>query len=106
MDRHDKRIVAGRYLGCNRAFEDYIGVPRESLIGKTVADVATEDVADLSMRADQALLESSGAQTYETSVIYARDGSRHDVLMNKATFYTPGEKGYTDYTTLGASASA
>jgi len=81
--------AAGRYLGCNRAFEDYIGVPRESLIGKTVADVATEDVADLSMRADQALLENAGAQTYETSVIYARDGSRHDVLMNKATFYTP-----------------
>ncbi len=23
-------------------------------------------------------------------MIYARDGSRHDVLMNKATFYTPG----------------
>ena len=82
--------AAGRYLGCNRAFEDYIGVQREALIGKTVQDVAAEDVADLSMRADQALLQNSGAQSYETTVIYARDGSRHDVLMNKATFYTPG----------------
>jgi N-ethylmaleimide reductase len=34
---------------------------------------------------------------------------RQDAPLNtpdKATFYTPGEKGYTDYTTLGASASA
>jgi diguanylate cyclase (GGDEF)-like protein/PAS domain S-box-containing protein len=84
----------GRYLGCNRAFEDYLGVSRDLLIGKTVDDIAAREFADLSMRADQALLEQSGTQSYETSLLYARDGTRHDVLVNKATFYTPsGEVG-------------
>jgi diguanylate cyclase (GGDEF)-like protein/PAS domain S-box-containing protein len=40
------------------------------------------------VRADQALFEHSGAQAYETTLTYARDGSRHDVLINKATFYS------------------
>ena len=79
----------GRYLGCNRAFEDSIGLPREMLMGKTVEDIAAPDFADLSMRADKALLEKSGEQTYETTLTYARDGSKRDVLVNKATFYSP-----------------
>ena len=81
--------AAGRYLGCNRAFEDYIGVDREALVGKTVRDVTSPDDADLSVRADQALFERSGSQAYEATLTYARDGSRHDVLVNKATFYSP-----------------
>jgi diguanylate cyclase (GGDEF)-like protein/PAS domain S-box-containing protein len=82
----------GRYLGCNRAFEDYVGHPREQLIGKTVFDMAPKDLAETYEAADRALIEKPGTQTYEASVVYARDGSRHDVLFNKATFYdTTGE---------------
>jgi diguanylate cyclase (GGDEF)-like protein/PAS domain S-box-containing protein len=81
------RDVEGRYLGCNRAFEDYVGHAREHLIGKTVFDIAPKDLAEAYEAADRALLEKPGTQTYEASVVYARDGSRHDVLFNKATFY-------------------
>jgi diguanylate cyclase (GGDEF)-like protein/PAS domain S-box-containing protein len=79
----------GRYLGCNRAFEDYVGLPRAAIVGKTVHDIAPDEVADHSLMADRALLAAPGTQVYETSVIYARDGSRHDVMLNKAAFYTP-----------------
>src|SRR6202008_5012579 len=36
----------GRYLGCNAAFEDYTALPRSKIIGKTVFDVASPEVAD------------------------------------------------------------
>jgi diguanylate cyclase (GGDEF)-like protein/PAS domain S-box-containing protein len=79
----------GRYLGCNRAFEAFIGVPRASLVGKTVEDVATRDFAEVSTRADLELFATAGSSTYETTFTYAKDGSRHEVLVNKATFYGP-----------------
>jgi PAS domain S-box-containing protein len=82
----------GRYLGCNRAFEDYVGHPRDQLVGKTVFDIAPKDLAQAYEAADRALIDKPGTQSYEASVVYARDGSRHDVLFNKATFYdTSGE---------------
>ncbi len=77
----------GRFIGCNRAFEDYIGFTRENLVGKTVYDIAPKDLADRSHAADKALYEIPGTQSYEASVIFAKDGSRHDVLFNKATFF-------------------
>ena len=79
----------GRYLGCNRAFEEYIGLSRDEIVGKTVREVADDDVADRALMADRELFDKRGTQTYETSVIYARDGTRHDVMLNKAAFYTP-----------------
>ena len=77
----------GRYIGCNRAFEDYIGFTRENLIGKTVYDISPKDLADRYHASDKALYEIPGTQSYEASVVYAKDGSRHDVLFNKATFF-------------------
>jgi diguanylate cyclase (GGDEF)-like protein/PAS domain S-box-containing protein len=79
----------GRYLGCNRAFEDYIGIPRTNLIGKTVDHVADPDFADAASSADAELMESGGVAAYETSFAHARDGTRHEVLVNKSTFAGP-----------------
>ncbi|HET9650923.1 MAG TPA: EAL domain-containing protein, partial [Usitatibacter sp.] len=77
----------GRYLGCNQAFEKYVGFPRDQVIGKTVFDLASTDTADRSQLYDTALLEQPGAQMYEAHVANAKDGSHRDVLFNKATFY-------------------
>jgi diguanylate cyclase (GGDEF)-like protein/PAS domain S-box-containing protein len=79
----------GRYLGCNRAFEDWVGVPRGRLIGKTSFDISPVDIADRSQMADRELLEQPGTQVYESSVADARDGTRRDVMLNKATFVDP-----------------
>ena len=75
----------GRYLGCNMAFEQYLGFSQDQIIGKTVYDLAPKDLAEVYHQADQELLERPGAQTYESSVLYA-DGTRHQVIFNKATF--------------------
>ena len=75
----------GRYLGCNQAFADYIGIGRDELIGRTVYDIAPRDLALQYAAADEALFKNPGNHVYESSVRYA-DGTRHEVVFYKATF--------------------
>lgn len=75
----------GRYTGCNISFCNAMGKTREDLIGKTVYDLAPEDLADQYHEMDEALFITPGIQVYDASVVYA-DGSRHEVTFNKATF--------------------
>ncbi len=82
--------VHGRYLGCNRAFEDYVGVTRESLVGKTAADVMPPELAQRARREDEALFANPGSHTYESAARYSKDGQEHEVLVSKATFFGPG----------------
>jgi diguanylate cyclase (GGDEF)-like protein/PAS domain S-box-containing protein len=77
--------AAGRYVACNRAFEEYIGLPRERILGGTVHDVAPPDLAAVYEKADNDLMAQGGTQTYETNVRYA-DGSYHDVMFFKSVF--------------------
>ena len=83
----------GLYLGCNTAFERYLGKSRAEVIGKSVFDLAPADLAQIYDNADRELLQQGGTQSYETQVVFA-DGSRHDVLFSKAVFprqdHTPG----------------
>ncbi|HZD60109.1 MAG TPA: PAS domain S-box protein, partial [Anaerolineae bacterium] len=78
----------GVYLGCNKAFTGYIGLPKEEIIGKTVYDIAPKELADVYYEADNELFQRTGLQVYESSVMYA-DGTRHDVIFYKATFLNP-----------------
>ncbi len=55
--------TGGRYLGCNRAFENYIGLPRSRIIGKTVFDIAPEEIARLYSEKEESLLLQPGHQT-------------------------------------------
>ena len=75
----------GLYLGCNAAFEVFIGLPREDIVGKKVHEVVPQDRADEHHKADLELLRQPGVQTYEVNGIY-QDGKHHDVIFNKATF--------------------
>ncbi|MBD3308765.1 response regulator [candidate division KSB3 bacterium] len=74
-----------RYRGCNQAFEDYLGTTKEAIIGKSVYDLSPEDLAEKYEAMDADLLRNPGVQHYEASVKHS-DGSRRDVLFNKATF--------------------
>ncbi len=76
---------AGRYLGSNQTFENYLGLTRDQLVGKTVYDIAPKELADKYFEMDEALFDNPGVQVYESSLFYA-DGSRHEVVFNKATF--------------------
>ena len=76
---------AGRYLGCNTAFEAYVGFSQNELLGKTPHELWPEELADHYRQQDLNILENPGMRTYETSVRYA-DGTLRDVIFNKATF--------------------
>jgi PAS domain S-box-containing protein len=76
----------GKYLGCNPPFEEYIGIKRDQLFGKTVYDISPKDLADRYNAADQQMFSHPVPQHYETQVQYA-DGSRHDVIFYKAPFF-------------------
>ncbi len=81
----------GRYLGCNSAFEEYIGLTRSQILGKTVYDVAPRELADRYAAADQTLFDNPGTQIYEARVCWA-DGSLRDVVFHKSTISGPDGK--------------
>lgn len=78
----------GMYIGCNRAFEEYIGKNKHDMIGKTVFDMGPKDMAETYFKMDVELFEKGkgGVQVYESSVQHS-DGTRHDVIFNKANFF-------------------
>lgn len=75
----------GLYLGCNRAFEEFVGLPRDQIVGRSTQELSAPGLAKQSAAADQALFAARGTQTYEASVEYANH-SRRDVVFYKATF--------------------
>jgi PAS domain S-box-containing protein len=80
----------GLYIGCNAAFETFIGLSRRNIVGKTVFDVAPKERADKHHEADVALLCHPGVQAYEANGMF-KDGEYHDVIFNKATFVDSNE---------------
>jgi diguanylate cyclase (GGDEF)-like protein/PAS domain S-box-containing protein len=75
----------GVYLGCNRAFEGFIGVSPQDIVGKTVYDVAPKHLADVYHKADADLMNAGGQQVYEAQVKF-KDGSLREVVFHKAVF--------------------
>lgn len=75
----------GRYLSCNCAFEQFFGVQREQITGKTVHEVAPKKLADVYHQADIDLFANPGIQKYE-AVVDAADGKPHEAILHKATF--------------------
>jgi diguanylate cyclase (GGDEF)-like protein/PAS domain S-box-containing protein len=77
----------GRYLGVNRAWEQFFGIPREKFIGKSVFELYPNE-PDLARRhhaKDAELFASPGSQSYEAAI---RDAQRkvRNTIYNKATF--------------------
>jgi len=79
---------AGRYLGCNAAFEAFTGKTHDELLGHTVFDIAPAEQAEGCAAGERALLERGGQQSYESVALHA-DGSQRDVMVYKATFNKP-----------------
>ena len=76
----------GIYTGCNKAFEKYLGLSKEEIIGKTVYEVSPKKLADMYHKMDDALFKDKKTQIYQTQVRYA-DGMLHNVVFHKAPFY-------------------
>lgn len=77
--------LEGRYIGCNQAFADFIGIPVEKIIGSTVYDIAPREIADTYFKKDRELFKTKGKQQYEWKMKIG-NGEIREVLFNKATF--------------------
>ncbi len=74
----------GKYVGCNKSFEELTGRRRTEIIGKTVYDLNVKAIADEYFKMDEAIVGEPGRQQYETEII-SKDGTHKNVILNKAT---------------------
>jgi two-component system, sensor histidine kinase and response regulator len=77
--------VSGKYLGCNRAYEEIIGKSREEVVGKDIYDLYPPEIAYLYAEKDRELYENPGKQSYDGK-FNAADGKVRDVIITKATY--------------------
>jgi PAS domain S-box-containing protein len=83
----------GKYLGVNKAWEDFFGLSRSDFVGKEVHDLYPQSraVADKHFAMDQELWKNPGSQSYEIPIV-TRDGRVRHTIYYKATFtQTNGE---------------
>jgi len=77
----------GNYLGCNKAFEEFVQMPRLEIMSKTVYEVMPQETAGILCGMDEELLRSPGVKSYE-SQMQLEDGKQHNIIFKKATFTT------------------
>src|SRR3989441_1024190 len=77
----------GKYLGVNKAWEEFFGLSRPSFLGKQVKDLYPQSpaIAERHLEMDGKLWRKPGGQSYEATVT-ARDGRLRDTIYYKATF--------------------
>jgi PAS domain S-box-containing protein len=75
----------GRYLGFNKAFEDLFGTEKETLVGKSVFDIAPKELAETYHAKDLEVFQNPGTQIYESEAQTAR-GEKRRVIFHKAPF--------------------
>lgn len=77
---------SGKYIGCNKAFEEFVGFSREEIIGRTVYDISPKHLAKIYHGHDKQILESKVTQNYES--VYTRlDGVERSVMFDKAPLF-------------------
>ncbi|MCD4677500.1 MAG: PAS domain S-box protein [Desulfobacula sp.] len=76
----------GRYTGCNKAFENFMGKLRSEIIGKTVYEMWPGEIADKYSTKDAELFKKPGKQRYEWKV-KRTDGELRHVIFDKATLH-------------------
>jgi PAS domain S-box-containing protein len=79
----------GRYLGVNKAWENFFGMARSAILGKPVTAlyVHDPDTARLHEAKDAVLWATPGMQWYEAA-LKTRDGQHHETVYYKASFTT------------------
>jgi two-component system, sensor histidine kinase and response regulator len=82
--------ISGKYLGCNRAYEEIIGKSGEEIVGKDIYDLYPAEIADLYAEKDRELYEHPGSQSYDGK-FKAADGKIRDVIISKATYTDTSE---------------
>jgi diguanylate cyclase (GGDEF)-like protein/PAS domain S-box-containing protein len=76
---------AGHFLFCNRAFEEFIGLSRQVVIGKTLPDLVSGEDGRILAEKEAELYENPGSLIYEAEVT-SRDGRGSIMRFHKTTF--------------------
>ena len=81
----------GRYLGCNPAFSDIMGVKVQDIRGKTVHELWPSEHAEVYHQKDLELMQNPTNQVYEFE-IKDKDGSIRPVIYYKNAFFDEHDK--------------
>lgn len=77
--------VHGKYLWCNTAFENALGIKRKDIIGKTDYEITSRDTADLFSDLDSSIVKAKTTNSYETALFHA-DGLIHDTIVSRTPY--------------------
>ena len=80
--------VAGHYLGCNPQFIEFVGRPREEIVGKTDYDLFDKPIADAFRENDRHMLETSELRHNEEWITYP-DGRKILLDTLKTPYWGP-----------------
>jgi len=75
--------ISGNYIECNDAFSEFMGRPREEIIGRTDHDLFEKEVADIFRMSERKIMEEDRPRKNEEQVVYP-DG-RHIFLETLRT---------------------
>ncbi|MGD8970844.1 MAG: PAS domain-containing protein [Desulfobacterales bacterium] len=75
----------GRYLGCNRAFTEIMGVTADEIKGKKVYELWPSEHAEMYHQKDLEVMDNLAHQTYEF-VVKDKNGANRSVIFNKDVF--------------------
>lgn len=79
--------VKGKYFKINKAFTNFLGFPKEEVIGKDIFEIYQDkDLAEINALKDKELYIMGGKQVYETK-IPTKNGEKIDVIFHKNLFY-------------------
>jgi PAS domain S-box-containing protein len=78
----------GVYLGCNPPFAEFVGRPRNEIIGKTDYDLFDKEIADFFRKYDKSMLEVCKSQQNEEWITYP-DGRKILIDTLKTPYWGP-----------------
>ncbi len=81
----------GVYLGCNLPFAEFVGRPREEIIGHTDYDLFSKENADFFRKHDKKMLDEMESRHNEEWITYP-DGRTILIDTLKTPYYGPGGK--------------
>ncbi|MGL4370848.1 MAG: PAS domain S-box protein, partial [Spirochaetota bacterium] len=76
-----------RYCFFNQAFEDFVGVRKEILIGNIAADIADRENCSEYERSDRIIVETKKFYSYESKIKHA-DGTMRDAVFYKSPIFS------------------
>jgi PAS domain S-box-containing protein len=82
--------VDGRYLACNRAFEQLMGLPREAILGHRIQDLLSTEEVGRDEEIDRALLRDGGTRHYEARFGGNGDDGREYLVAKSAVLDEEG----------------